>query len=434
MLFNCSLFAQIEFYSGNTFKLPLKESKDNYEFKSSTDGIKFSIKNLTSICVASKDEFYDIQQYRYGIKYLVRLPIIKAEFLAGSLTYSQGISRLKKPSFTIPSALTLASILSPGIAPSLPSWTSAKTNNSVAVSLSPSSKKSCLPSIQLAYNEDEEIYASIYKRFSLPFVPSSSISFSGGVFDMERKNSTSWFQSKRYFSQEKRYAFESELNLLFSHFRFSCASGIHESPFGGVNNWIRLQNSILAKDFVLHSFFYSADPNLITVNSSEPRTKYQLCINPQYTFYFNKNSLRLGALSAVTEKLLSDDETKAYCEYSNKVALSFLCKKCKFETNCTINKSTQEDYFESTTKCKLSVYLKKATLSSSYSYKNESETKNTHTWTTYIYPKNIILKSASNSIVIEEKDGEIKIKPSLATTFRGGKKIKWNIKTEFELY
>lgn len=106
--------AQIEFYSGNNFKFPVKDGKENFSLKYDS-GSKLKIHGLTAIWVAgigtetfhdiarsSFSEFETMQKYRYGIKYSAATKFTATEFLAGTLHFSQGISRLKHPSFYVP--------------------------------------------------------------------------------------------------------------------------------------------------------------------------------------------------------------------------------------------------------------------------------------------------------------------------------------------
>lgn len=438
--------AQIEFYSGNNFKFPLKDGKENFSLKYDS-GARLKFRGLTAIWIAGigTETFHDIasssfcefeamQKYRYGIKYSAATKFAATDFLAGTLRFSQGISRLKQPNFYVPSALKKPSLLAPGISPSLPSWTSGKTPLAAAISISPGNKNSFLPTIQLSVLETKEFYASAFKRFSAPFIPNATISFSGGLFEYGRENSSAWFQKQRFFSTEKRGAAETELNIAFAHFRISGAAGIHESPFGGNFFWARLQNFILLGDFLLHSFYYTADESLITADKTENRIKTQAGINPQYTFWFGKTSVSTGILLYSAERQTIEKFPSAFNEYCAKTALSISSGKCKLSSNAAFIYSTEKNEKEYSAQIKASRNFKSSSTSATFSYKKEDSGKNTFSFTSTVYPKKTMLRQAGIGFSFSEKEGEFKCSPSATTVFKGGnRKIKWNIKTAFLL-
>lgn len=438
--------AQIEFYSGNNFKFPVKDGKENFSLKYDS-GSKLKIHGLTAIWVAgigtetfhdiassSFSEFETMQKYRYGIKYSVATKFAATEFLAGTLHFSQGISRLKHPSFYVPGALKKPSLLTPGISPALPSWTSAKTPLSAAISISSGNKNSVLPTFQFSILETKEFYASAFKRFSAPLIPNASISLSGGLFEYGRENTSAWFQKQKYFSEKKRGAVETEVNFVFPHFRISGAAGMHESPFGGNFCWARLQNFILLGDFLLHSFHYIADKSLITVDKSENRIRTQTGINPQYTFWIGKNSASIGILFYSAERQTTEKIPTCFNEYCAKTALNVSSGKFKISSNASFLYSTEKNEKEYSTQIKASRNFKSSSANATFSYKKEDSGKNTFSLASTVYPKKIIIHQAGIGFSLAENEGEFKCSPSATTVFKGGnRKIKWNIKTAFLL-
>ena len=438
--------AQIEFYSGNNFKFPVKDGKENFSLKYDS-GTKLKFRGLTAIWVAgigtetfhdiansSFSEFEAMQKYRYGIKYSAATKFAATEFLAGTLRFSQGISRLKHPSFYVPGALKKPSLLAPGISPALPSWTSAKTPLSAAISISPGNKNSVLPTLQFSVLETKEFYASAFKRFSAPFIPNASISFSGGLFEYGRENTSAWFQKQRFFSTEKRGAAETELNFIFPHFRISGAAGIYESPFGGNFCWARLQNFILLGDFLLHSFYYIADESLITADKSENRIKTQAGINPQYTFWIGKTSASAGILFYSAERQTIERLPSDFNEYCAKTALNISSGKCKISSSASFIYSPEKNEKEYSAQIKASRNFKSSSANATFSYKKEDSGKNTFSFASTVYPKKIMLHQAGIGCTLAENEGELKCSPSATTVFKGGnRKIKWNIKTAFLL-
>lgn len=438
--------AQIEFHSSSAFKFPLEEGKENFSVKHDS-GVKLKIRGLTAVWIAgtgtetfsgiassSPSEFEQMQKYRYGVKCFSATKSASAEFLAGTLKFSQGISRLKKPSFYIPGALKKPSLLVPGISPELPSWSGAKTPLSMAVSISPGSRKSVFPSFQFSIFETNEFYASAFKRFSAPLIPNASISFSGGLFEYGRNNSTSWFQKQRYFSEEKRAAAETEANLVFPHFRISGAAGIHESPFGGNFCWARAQSFILLGDFLLHSFYYIADESLITADKTENRIKMQAGINPQYTFWFGKTSASAGILFYSAERQTAERLPTDFNEYCAKTAISISSRKCKISSNASLLYSTEKNQKEYSAQIKASKNFKSAAASTSFSYKKENPHKSTFSFAGAVYPRKTMLSQAGIGFSTAESNGTLRHSPSASASFKGGgKKIKWSIKTSFLL-
>ncbi|MGN0730150.1 hypothetical protein [Treponema sp.] len=444
IFFPLACHAQIEFYSGSTFKFPLKEEKGNGTVKYDT-GAKFHFGNVSaawisgigtetfhSIASSSPSEFEKLQKYRYGVKYRLPLKDVNMDFLAGTLCFSQGISRLRRPSFYIPGALKEPSLLAPGISPALPSWTSGKTPAAASAVFSPAKRHSVLPTLQFSVLETEEVYASVFKRFSAPFIPSASISFSGGLFEYGRENTTSWFQKQRAFTTEKRAALETEANLVFPHLRISTAAGIHESPFGGNCCWARSQNFILLQDFTLHFFYYIADAPLITADRTESRTKRQAGINPQYTFWFGKTSADTGLLFYTAEKLTDKTIPETVKDHGTKAALNISSGIFRLSSSAGIIHYGESGGKEKSAQLKLNWKLRNFSAAANCSYKKEENGKQTGTFTAGIYPQKILMTQASAGLSLSELNGNFQLTPTAGVGFKGGnKKIKWNIKTTF---
>ena len=437
----------VELYSANTLKFPLDETSDEYTYKYNT-GAKVKAGNLKTAWItgigttdfaelaqADFAGFEEMQLYRYGAQYSLVTRAVTAEVLAGTLCFSQGISRLKSPKFTVSSALCKPSALTPGIAPALPTWTSSKTDLALAATLEPAKKTSHLPTVQGAYLQTGEVYWSAFRRFSLPFVPGMSVSFSGGLFEtgQDVDSDDAWFPAKRYFTEEKRLAMEGEMNANWAHLRVQAAAGVHESPFGGNYTWARVKDSLLLGPFSLHTFFYSADAQLITVSESYPATRYQVGVNPQCTLWFGKKSLSAGVLAYAGFRQTVERLPEEYNEYKLKAALSFSAGVLKLAANGTLTRSTQDDYYEGSANLRLTLRLLKFTSTSYFSWTVESETKNTYYFSQSLYPKKRLLTTLAATMTAVENEGEWDYTPALGLTFKGGgKRLKWTLKGTFQ--
>lgn len=441
---------QIEFHSENAFSFPVENKShpdpDSFSFKYST-GAKLTARNVSAVyftgigatdfpalAAAIPHGIDSMQRKRYGAKWSAQTRIVHADILAGTLLYSQGISRLKTPYITVPSALRKPSLLTPGISPELPSCSSSEKPLSLALSVSPGTQLPFLPTVQIAALETAEVYAGIFKRFSLPFAPSGSLSFSGGLFKFGRENTSSWFQKQQYFQEKKRLALEAELNLSYPGLRIASAAGIHESPFGGGYGWARIQDFILLGDFTLHSFYYIADASLITASKSEPGIRSQLCINPQYIFWLGKTSLNMGILLYTAERRTRERICESFSEKKAKAALTVQSGKHTVSTSGTVSRSEEDGFSEYSLQLKLSGKYRPLSFTSQVSFKNEDRDKNTVSFTQYVYPKKAAAASLSAGISVSEKDGDISAVPSASASFKGGgKKVRWNVKASFSV-
>ena len=437
----------VELYSGNTLKFPLDETADEYTYKYNT-GAKLKAGKLKAAWItgigttsflelaqADASDFEDMQLYRYGAQYSLATRAVTAEVLAGTLCFSQGISRLKSPKFTVSSALSKPSSLTPGIAPSLPTWTSSKSDLSAAITLAPAKKASPLPTLQGAYLETGEVYWSAFKRFALPVVPGMSVSLSGGLFEtgQDVDSDDSWFVAKRYFTEEKRLAMEGEMNANWAHLRVQAAAGVHESPFGGSYTWARVKDSLLLGPFSLHTFFFAADPQLITVSESYPATRHQVGVNPQCTLWFGKKSLSAGVLGYAGFRQTVERIPEEYNEYKLKAGLSFSTGAFKTTANGNLTRSTQDDYYEGSANLRLTLRLVKFTSTTYFSWTAESETKNTYYFSHALYPKKRLLTTLATTMTAVENEGEWDFTPALSLTFKGGgKRLKWTLKGAFQ--
>ncbi len=441
------IFASVEFVSDSVFKFPMEDSRfngDEFSLRYNS-GVKFSAENFQFVWfggigttkfpeLAQSDatEFFEMNKKVYGAKYEFLSQFVSWNFLAGSLVYANGISRLKNPKFTVPGALKNPSLLSCGMSPSLPKLSTAEQKFSAAVSVEIRNEKIVLPALQLACFESGELYFSSFRRIAFPMAKNASVSFTGGFFELSRENSDSWFQKKKFFAEKKYFAAEGECNLVFKNFRLAAASGIHENPFGGSASWFREENFLFLGDFTLHSFFYCADDFLITANGSEPRVKNQFCLNPQMSFWVGKRLFSAGILVYSSERKSDAKKSVEYGERKAKAAVSMESARRKISASVSAAKSELEEDAEFSAQIKFSHQFANFSIADSFSVKNEDATKNTYTFSQYFYPKKNRC-NASLGISVVDKDGEFSFSPNAGATFRGGKKIKWNIKTAFSL-
>lgn len=273
------LFRSADFYSCFEAKVPPQKG-ENSAFKTDT-GIRliFSHLNLISSATIPSDPL----KFHWGAKAHLspKSFLFNADLLSGTLHFSQGISRLKSPALTVPSALHKSTFLNPGISPSLPSFTDSVKPISFSLCLSPKEKNPFLPEIQLAYTLEGEWYACTFKNFSLSFIPNASLSFTMGSFRYGSKAFASWFSQSPYFPKRNNLALEAEANLIFSSLRFSSAFGLSEFPFGGVSLWLKNYLSFISENFCAHGAFFISDKDLYAADGSQGKTYMQAQFNPQ---------------------------------------------------------------------------------------------------------------------------------------------------------
>lgn len=433
----------VSLYSGAVSTLNEEAGKSTVKYDA---GIKLSVTNL-NVMFSTGINSYSIQQIResfledfflnhkmrWGTQ--LRLPsalgFFSANFYAGTLTFSQGISRLKNPVISS-SSLPLRSPVNfvAGFAPSIPSFTSTETPLSFAAELNPSRKLSFLPQVQFGCITGKDFFLNINKKFSTRFIPLITFSATGGFFTQSFSSSDSWFEKTPYFPEGKTLALEQEVCLTFPHARSSTAAAIYESPFGKNYTWIRSHNALVLKSVIVDSGFFIADSNLITTDSSMPKTKFQYYVNPQKKFHFGKCQLNSGIIFQQNFLETKDSFSTPYKTSSLKAALAFYRNLSAVTWNFSASHSqlTEEKTF--TNKISFSRKFKPLTSNFSASLKTELQKQNLTFSESICFRKGFVSSlyfSASSDFDDWHFD---KTKASASVSFSGGKKIKFSGKVQ----
>ncbi len=223
------------------------------------------------------------------------------DILAGNLKFSRSVSRLKKPSLSCPSALASVSLLLPGISPSLPSFSSSKTPDALALSFTPSKRYSFLPGVDFAALEDGSWYVSFWEQKTLGSASKIVFSYNRCEFVHGGKSSNSWFYSEPFYVQS-RYTFcDLELGVKLSNFFVSnTIIGFCENPFAGFADsyfWERNQTRIKAGSFAFNFAVFNAEnAYAILPSGSRLNMKRQIMINPQFAFGLPCGDVKFGTL------------------------------------------------------------------------------------------------------------------------------------------
>jgi len=233
------------------------------------------------------------------------------DLLVGLLRFSGSFSRLKDPRFSASSAVRRPVSFSPGINPSLPSKTPPSTGPAVALRLAPVVQMNFVPTLECAYFFSGEYLASVSSSF---YKERMSITGSATVCmtTFSGEESSSWFAERPRFSSVKLPAFELDSSLSLPFFHSSSAVGIHADPFGGGVWWFRTHNGVSLGTFYLGTSFFAAGDLFYTADGTCIDTKYQISVNPQYTFSAGKNSVRMGILCAADTKQSAPTEASVY--------------------------------------------------------------------------------------------------------------------------
>lgn len=343
------LFKGIDFFTGSEGSLST-ENPQNAKGAWNT-GIKLSLKPLTVIAsghikqtpfadFCTADAFFDTVKQNgsltYGFSYSSTLfsSPLRIQLLGGTLGFSRSISRLKTPQLSSANAIRSEPALLPGIAPTLPSFTASPTPLAGALTIQSAQPHCFFPTLQAAYTETGELYASVYKTFAPPLFTDVTLSFTAGLFKYGRPlPETGWFQKERPFLEKQFLALETECSFSLGPVKSSTAAALVESPFGGAYLWVRTSNSVAFSHFSVLTDIFACDRPLITAKGSEPHTYFQCRVNPQGTL----NILLAGTPVRIQLGLLGQidlRETKAVCpveyaDYSAKAQSTITFKRTR---------------------------------------------------------------------------------------------------------
>ena len=379
--------------------------------------------DLKTIANEDFDQWKNRLKQTWGIQYRHSSIYMNLDFLAGTLRFSKGISRLKNPVISVPSPLSGSTTMGAGISPSLPSASSAETPKALAFVISPGSLTNFLPVVQFGILETGENFSGIYRRFSTKIVPSLSLSLCMGFFCHGHENNSSWFQNQRYYREKKYLAMEGSANFSWNIFSISCAVGIHENPFGKPLVWSRISHVFQAGNFSLGIATFFSDPQLISSSGTFINTREQIFINPQYRIYSGKNSIHLGFTAGASFRETKTRFREKYNDYNGKASVRFTARGFSTQLNGGTNYSTENGIYEYSGGIKISVPFRNFTLGSAFSFKNEDETKNTWSGEFYLNCRKGLLKNASAGFSIKENLGEKSWNSDIGIKFRHRKKF-----------
>ena len=411
----------LEVYKDN--KIVRDESKISFAY-----GIKTELTNFSAIYGCSfpstkisilKDlapcEISSRENRNWGVRLTLPFSFYRTELSTGTLKFSGTITRLKNPVFSNLNPLKVPSFFTCGTNSSLPSWTSSSSGKALAVNLIPEKNFSFLPSIQFSILEDKNHFLSLSKRFSTYCVPSALISATLGVFSIDHEINENWYQDRIYFPESKKMASELCVNFRWPYFIFSSATGIHESPFGKCSMWMKSQDFLILGNFSLGLFVYKGDRNLITANGTVPRVESQFFINPQYKFFIGKTALIAGLGAGNTKKETKERLPFPVEEKLFKSSISMRRPAFSLALSANTSRSTEDDFPKYGSSVKFTLPAKGFTSTSSLSFKNENDTKNTFDLSQKFSFRKSIIKYMSMGLEIKENNGNYRLNGTAAT-------------------
>ena len=243
--------------------------------------------------------------YTYGAKLHLgsERSIYTADLLAGTLRFSQAVSRLKDPRLSPGTALRRPVELECGMAPELPTRSSAPSGPALSLRLSPALQQNGLPSLEAAYTSAQEPILSVYSSFSSHTLAAGNFCVTGGLFHFGNEGGTGWMAKNARFPESSFAAVEIAGSFTFPLFRTITNVGIHGAPFGKSSCWVKTQESLSLGPFFLGVSCFFCDEPLYTANGTVLRTTKQFLANMQYAFPAGPSLLRSGILFLVEFRL-----------------------------------------------------------------------------------------------------------------------------------
>lgn len=382
-------FKFAEFYSGSEFSIPIdKISEDKNKFilqseaekNNTSSGYKcktlyqasgyFKVKNSTGIHLAFKAadikaystfpatefSFFQKNYEQTGLKKTIykslqnfeqhraAVAIYAGNFSsiplpltvkAGSLSYSQSISRMKNPATTgSMNALSGISFGLTGIGSSLPTSSSGKKQNSLALTFFPAPFN-----LECALFEDRTLFYSAGTIFKFGKNAKLSTAFSGARIFIQKKNSSSWYLTEEFFPPEWEHAFLWENTFYCPGIKNKLSIGVHENPFSRLRFWMKNENRTILGPVLLNTQFFAADRFFLTEENSAfytagstlEKTVLQIKINPQYTCNLWQNiRCSFGLLGMAEKNKESLNPCKEKTELGTGSAAKFFTEKSTF--------------------------------------------------------------------------------------------------------
>lgn len=244
--------------------------------------------------------------------------------VAGTVTPSGAISRLKKPSLSsstvaIRNSFSDASML---FVP-LPGASNCEKPLALSTSLkiktdSPVKKIN----VTLYSNEKNDFLESAL--IQLKTGKKSHISFSTTAGQFVKSNTTSkWFSATRLFPETQFFATNYQASLITPWFKtLETVNLFYEQIFfSGPQATFSSENQLKLKHFLLNfSFFCISDKEIFTASSTRQKTLGQIKINPAITAFPLKNlKTQFGALCLLEQKIQSDEQIRLEKKLSGQI-------------------------------------------------------------------------------------------------------------------
>lgn len=338
-----------------------------------------------------------LQDYTYGLKQSFKLGELNVGFLAGTLKYSNSISRLKTPAIACPSPLKSSSTPLPGINPSLPSASATKSSFSWAAVLYPASQECCLPAMQLAVLETGEKYVALYKKTSLPVIPEVLFSFTGATVFHDCNIGSGWFQNEKYYRGKEFFSGEFSLSMNWKQFKTSSSSGLYEHPFGGYKLWIRNQSFMTLRNFSLGMYIFNSDEDLLSASGTTTKTFRQIFISPQFRFWAGPGIAALGITAGEAKRKTKQRLHQYYEHYYLKMGGSYKAMNLTLNGNCNMEYSTETMKQDKSYGISTSLPLGPLQISTTFNFTSSGDDTKKIKITEKIFFRNLTLKNIGAS-------------------------------------
>jgi hypothetical protein len=237
-----------------------------------------------------------------------------AGIYCGTLRFAGSLARLKKPCLSSPWNYGSLSLLKPGLAAALPTFTSSDAPAAFAVVLRPAAGLP-LPSVEAAATRDGEVYASVHEDLRFPAGRSSALymAVSGGSFIYGGTESSAWFYKEPFYREHRYLSADAETGFrLEDRMSLNLAAGFSENPFGGLDDsffWRRGQLAVSFHGLSLAAYHFEAEtPGMILPGGSRLNMRSRLSLNPSIKLPTPAGTFSVALLGRRDVKLEDGDE------------------------------------------------------------------------------------------------------------------------------
>ncbi|MBQ9537805.1 MAG: hypothetical protein IJU95_00915 [Treponema sp.] len=445
-----SLFKELDLYTGLSVKDAFVQDDKSREVKGD-DGVAMHFRDMdlvlsyslpyTSCNDKSCNDFTELIAsaldgdrllYRKGLFFRTdafRLPYA-ASLSLGNLRFSGSLSRLKKPCLSAPWNYGSLSVLKPGLAASLPTFTSALSPTAISMSLYALDSSFPLPAFDAALlTEDGDAYFSLHKELYFNGKRSSMLYVSGsaGSFVYGGKEVKSWFYKDAFYRERHYLSADAELAFrLEKYMSVNLAAGLSENPHAGLEDAFFWRRGQLAFSFwrlgLTACHFEAEKPEMILPGGGRLNQRSRLSLNPSVTFPLGTQSrtgnLSLALLGMRDVKLKSGEEQDFY---THGLKASWKFRRVTLSGRCTdsFHKRDEEGEEGHTRKLSLALAYRGSRFSSSSSFTmGRSGNKDSISFSQGFHPASGPLSSLSFGFKPVYEDGAIdKIKVSMGAVF-----------------